>query len=61
MVLNNGATAADVEFGMGELGLPEGTTLDDRTSSAPPLRVVGGRVRVALPARSAAVYLWQPR
>jgi glycosidase len=61
VVLNNAATSADVEFGTGELGLAEGTTLDDRTSSAPPLRVVGGRVRVALGARSAAVYLWPPR
>ena len=61
VVLNNAPTSADVEFDTGGLGLAEGTTLEDRTSSAPPLRVVGGRVRVALKARSAAVYLWSPR
>ena len=57
VVLNNGAAPADLEFGVGELDLPEGESLDDRLGEGPPLRVDGGRVRVSLSPHSAAVYL----
>ena len=57
VVFNNAATAVDVEFGVGELGLTEGTSLDDRLGMGPALRASGGRARVSLEARSAAVYL----
>jgi glycosidase len=57
--LNNGTAAADLEFGVDELGLVEGATLDDRLASGPPLRVLGGRGRVRLEPRSAVVYLRQ--
>ena len=60
VVLNNGAAAAEVEFAVAAMGLSEGAALDDRLGRGPALKVEGGRARVTLHGRSAAVYLAKP-
>ena len=56
VVLNNAAEEATVECGLGPTKLAEGALLRDGLGAAPDVRVEGGRLRVTLPARSAAVY-----
>jgi glycosidase len=60
VVLNNGAAAAEVEFETGELALSDGASFEDRLGGGPRLIVEGGRARVTLEGRSAAVYVTKP-
>ena len=54
VALNNAGAAATLEFAVGELGLAEGSELEDALSGGR-VRVSDGRVRVPLAARAAAV------
>jgi glycosidase len=56
IVLNNGATPVDLEMPAGPAGLVDGSILEDRLHVAPQTRVSGGRLRVTLSPRTAAVY-----
>ena len=57
MVAINNGPAVEVEVVTAPAGLPEGAWLRDRLGALPAVEVRGGRLRLALPARSAAVYL----
>jgi glycosidase len=54
--LNNGSEKAQVDAPAPPAGLAEGALLEDRLQTLPPLRVERGRLRVALPGWSAAIY-----
>jgi glycosidase len=56
VVFNNGTQPTTVEFNVGPVRLSEGATLKDQFGVAPDVRVQGGKISVALPARSAAIY-----
>lgn len=56
VVINNGAAPAELDVPAGPAALTEGATLVDRLGAAPPVTVQGGRIRTALPARSALIY-----
>jgi neopullulanase len=56
VAINNGP-AVEVEVVTAPAGLAEGARLQDRLGPLPAVEVRGGRLRLALPARSAAVYL----
>jgi glycosidase len=60
MAFNNDASAAALDLPAAPAGLMEGAALRDRLGAAAPVRVEGGRLRVALPPRSAAVYVREP-
>ena len=55
VVLNNAAAPAEVEFGVAAAGLADGARLEDRLGAHGPVPVMNGRIRVALPPRSAAL------
>ncbi|MDX2151984.1 MAG: alpha-amylase family glycosyl hydrolase [Bryobacteraceae bacterium] len=56
IAFNNSDRPATFEFGLGALKAADGTGLTDALGGAP-LKVAGGRLRVALPAKSSAVYV----
>ena len=56
VVINNGTAPAELDVPAGPAGLAERATLVDRLGAAPPVTVQGGRIRTALPARSASIY-----
>lgn len=56
VIFNNGSQPATIECAVGPARLSDGATLKDQFGLAPDVRVEGGRLRVALPARSAAIY-----
>lgn len=60
VVLNAAATARTVEFSAAPLRLPAAATLKDRLGRAP-ARVAVGRVKIVLPARTAALYIVSTR
>lgn len=55
-IFNNGQRPAALECGAAPAGLADGARLADRLGSAPEARVEGGKIRVSLPARTAAAY-----
>jgi hypothetical protein len=57
VAFNNGPAAAEVELETAPAGLAEGAALRDRLGALPEVAVRGGRIRITLPPRSAAVYL----
>jgi glycosidase len=57
MVFNNGSQPATLEFDIRPTRFSDGTTLQDRLSVAPDVRVESGKIKVSLPPRSAAVYV----
>ena len=56
VILNNGTGPQTVEFGAPERW-SEGAVLEDRLTGAPEVRVERGRIRVAPPAHTGAVYV----
>jgi len=60
VMMNNAASPAELDVPTGPAGLPDGVWLGDRLSGAPRIRVEGGRLRVTLPARAAALYTVAP-
>jgi glycosidase len=56
VAINNGAASAGLDVPAGPAGLAEGAALVDRLGTAPSATVQGGRIRMMLPARSAAIY-----
>jgi glycosidase len=57
VVFNNGSGAAVVEVETASAGLAEGAALQDRLGALPGVENRDGRLRLALPPRSAGVYL----
>ncbi|HUE81101.1 MAG TPA: alpha-amylase family glycosyl hydrolase [Pyrinomonadaceae bacterium] len=57
VVINNDAKPATVEFEVEGTGLTDGVWLTDRLKESKDLRVEGGKLNVALPQRSAAIFL----
>jgi glycosidase len=57
VVINNGSGPVDLDMPAGPAGLVDDSILEDRLHAAAPARVDGGRLRVALPPRTAAVYV----
>lgn len=55
VVINNDEKPAQVDFDVSTTGLPNGVALFDRLESAGESRVDGGRVKLRLPRRSAAI------
>jgi glycosidase len=55
IVFNNDTKPATVEFNIGPAKLADGTTLSDRLNVSADTKVLNGRLRVELPARSASV------
>lgn len=55
VVINNDEKPAQVDFDVSTTGLPNGVALFDRLGSAGEGRVDGGRVKLRLPGRSAAI------
>ncbi|MDX6446554.1 MAG: neopullulanase [Blastocatellia bacterium] len=55
VAINNDAKAVTLEFNVMPVGLANGTVLVDRLGMVKEVRVRGGRIRVDLPGRSAAV------
>jgi hypothetical protein len=55
MVINNDKKDATIEFDVTRLRLPNGALLNDRLRRIPAVQVRDGRLRVALPQRSAAI------
>lgn len=55
VVINNDEKPAQVDFDVSTTGLPNGVALIDRLGSAGESRVDGGRVKLRLPGRSAAI------
>jgi hypothetical protein len=56
VAINNAGEATALDLPAAAAGLAEGTGLQDRLGGGPPVRVTGGRLRLALSARSASVY-----
>jgi glycosidase len=56
VVLNNAAEEATIECAAGPVGLADGALLHDRLGGTPDVKVEGGRLRVRLKGRSAAIY-----
>ncbi len=56
VIFNNGTQGAKLDVPVGQLGIPQGTTLRDRLDSASGLTVQGDSISVTMPARSAAIY-----
>jgi glycosidase len=56
-MLNNGAADATIDCPLGPAGLVDGAVLEDRLRVSTPVTVAGGRVRVRLPPRSAALFV----
>jgi glycosidase len=59
VVLNNGTAAADLDLGVAETAWPDGLEVTDRLGGRT-LRVEGGRLRVSLGPRRAALYAPAP-
>jgi glycosidase len=57
VILNNAARPAEVDVDVRAAGLPDGTRLADGLGALPAAAVRGGRLRAALPPRSAGVYV----
>jgi hypothetical protein len=55
MVFNNDTKPATVEFDVTEARLANGARMLDRLGASQEVRVEGGRMRVSLPARRAAI------
>jgi glycosidase len=56
-VINNDTKAADVEFDVSRLGLANGAALVDRLGVSKDVHGASGKVKVTLPARSAAIFV----
>ena len=56
-VINNDTARATIEFDVSRAGLPNGAALIDRLGVSNELRVEAGKVQVALPGRSAAIFV----
>jgi glycosidase len=56
IVINNDTKAATVDFDIGPTGLSDGTALVDRIGAAGGVRVEGGRMKVTMLPRTAAVF-----
>ncbi len=56
VAFNNATTPASLDFEVRAARLADGATLVDRLSGGADARVAGGRLRLTLPARSAAIY-----
>jgi glycosidase len=56
VAINNDIIPAALEFGVAPASLRDGATLCDQLGKAADVKVSGSRVRVELPARSAAIY-----
>jgi len=56
VLINNGASAAQIDCDLAPLGLAEGAGLADRLGGAPELRVAAGRIHTQLPPRTAGIY-----
>jgi hypothetical protein len=57
VVLNNESRPAQIEFDVVKAGLANGAALVDRLGASKEVQVLGGKLRVKLPARSAAVFV----
>jgi neopullulanase len=55
MAINNDTKAAEIEFDVSRIGLANGDTLVDRLAVSKDVQVASGKVKVTLPARSAAI------
>jgi len=55
--INNDTKAVTIEFEVGQVGLVDGVSLIDRLGVSPEVRVNGGKLKVNLPARSAALFV----
>ncbi|MGH9932686.1 MAG: hypothetical protein ACREA9_26070, partial [Pyrinomonadaceae bacterium] len=58
-VINNHTKAAEIVINVMPVGLGDGEVLVDRLGVSQPVRVAERRLRVALPARSAAIFVRQ--
>ena len=56
VVLNNATTPLEMDAPARPAGLAEGAGLEDRLEASAAVKVEGGRLRMRVPARSAAVY-----
>jgi len=56
VVINNGPIPLEMDVSVRPAALADGAVVEDRLGAAPALRVEGGRLRVVLPPRAAAVY-----
>ncbi|MDQ2855337.1 MAG: alpha-amylase family glycosyl hydrolase [Acidobacteriota bacterium] len=57
VAINNDPKRVTVEFEVQQVGLSDGVSLGDQLGVSPNVRVSGGRLRVTLPARSAAIFV----
>jgi glycosidase len=56
VAFNNAGSPASLDFDVRVAGLTDGATLVERLAGGPDARVAGGRLRLTLPPRSAAIY-----
>jgi glycosidase len=59
VVINNDSKQATLDFDVRETGLLEGATPYNGVAPHADVRVVNGRIKMTMPARSSAVYIWQ--
>lgn len=59
VVLNNDTKAAQIEFDVSHIGLQNGAILPDQMRVSRDVIVSNGKLRVALPERSAAIFRWR--
>jgi hypothetical protein len=55
--LNNAGEAMTLDLDVSPAGLADGAVLRDRLGMAPDVRIATGRLRLALPPRSGAIYV----
>ncbi|HEY3039846.1 MAG TPA: alpha-amylase family glycosyl hydrolase [Pyrinomonadaceae bacterium] len=59
VVINNDTKSTEIEFGVSQVGLPEGAILPDQLRVSRDVIVGNGKLRVALANRSAAIFRWR--
>jgi glycosidase len=59
VVLNNDTKAAQIEFDVSHIGLPNGAILPDQMRVSRDVIVNNGKVMVTLPERSAGIFRWR--
>jgi glycosidase len=56
VIFNNGTKPSVIDCGVQELGLPDGTLLEDQLGAGKAIRVEAGRIQALVPAASSAIY-----
>ncbi|MEP6741859.1 MAG: alpha-amylase family glycosyl hydrolase [bacterium] len=57
IAINNDTKPAEIQFAVSQVGLPDGAVLSDRLGVNREARVVAAKMRIKLPARSAAIFV----